>query len=83
VAVGTFDVCTSGADVVDREANPSSSLGDEGGLVKSLVNAIDGIVLHGKQEAGAHLRLWCTSIKQSRCSMGKPLLTDQVIGGNS
>ena len=65
---------------MDREANASSCLGDEGSLVKSLVYAINGIVLHGDQEAGAHLWLWCTGIEQSWCRMGEPLLTDQVIG---
>ena len=80
MAVRAFDVGASGADVVDREADASGCLGDEGGLMKSLVYAIDRILFHCEQEAGAHLGLWRASIEQSRCCMGEPLLTDQVIG---
>lgn len=47
--------------------------------MKSLKDSVNGVVLHGKEEAAAHLGLRSTSVEQSGSSMSKPFLTYQII----
>jgi hypothetical protein len=52
VAVGAADVRVRRADVVDRQADAAGVLGDHGALLERVVDTVDGVFLHGQQEAG-------------------------------
>ena len=56
-AVGSFDVGSCGADVVDGQADASSVLRNFRALLQGVVDAGDAVLLHGEQEAAGHLRL--------------------------
>src|SRR5690606_601765 len=77
---GALDIRTRSANVVDRKTNTTGALRDQRALLQGIVNTFDGIVLHGKQEAGRHLWFGRTSIEESRRSMRKPLFAQQVVG---
>ena len=82
MTVCTFDVGSSRSNIMDMQADASGCLGNQGCLMEGVIDSIDGVVLHCKQKAGAHLWLWGTGIEESRCSVREPFLTDQIIRVN-
>ena len=63
MAVSPFNVAPSGPDVANADPYSSSRFRDQSALFKGIIDAFDGIRLHGQQEAGTHLRLWRPAIK--------------------
>ena len=50
VAVGASDVAPRGADLVHGETDAPSGLADQGGVLQSVVDALDTVVKHLNQE---------------------------------
>ena len=72
----TGAVCT---DVRTVDADTTRPLGDVCTLLERLVDTVDGIILHRHQEAGRHLRAFCTGVEQRGRRMRKVLLAHQVV----
>lgn len=56
-SIGASDIGTRSADIVNRQSNSTSVLGDDGALLEGFVDAVNGIFLHRDQETGGQLRL--------------------------
>ena len=78
-AVGAPDVRLGGTDVVHREPDAASILGDLRALLERVVNALDGVVLHGEKEARRELRLRRACVEERRRRMGVELLRHELI----
>ncbi|KAH3677659.1 hypothetical protein OGATHE_000313 [Ogataea polymorpha] len=78
-AVGSSDVRPGGSNVVNVQTNASGSLGDQSTGLEGVIDAVDGVVLHGNQETGRHLRMRSTGIKQSWRRVGEEFLRHQVV----
>ena len=57
---------------MDVESDSAGGFGDESAVLESVVNAFDGVVLHGQQEARRHLRTTSSRVEQRRGSVGEP-----------
>ena len=79
VAVGPGNVGAGGANAVDIEADTSGRLGDEGALLQSVVDSLDGVAGHRQQEAGAELGAGRGRVEQSWGGVSEQLLREQVI----
>src|SRR6201999_2166935 len=55
-AIGAAYIGTGGPDIMDGQTDAAGALGDLGGLFERVIDAIDAVILHGKKEAGTHLR---------------------------
>jgi len=53
--IGSSDVGSSGTDTMDVETDPASTFWNKGTLLHCIVNTVNGILLHGEQEAGGQL----------------------------
>ena len=79
VAVRTCDIRVLSSDAVHSEANATRVLANQGRLLQCVVDALDGILSHGQQEAGAHLGLSSARVEQRGRRVREPLLTHQII----
>lgn len=63
VSISTCDVRSSGANVVNVDANSTGSLGDHGTVLEGVVDALDRVVFHTNEEARGELRIRCPSVE--------------------
>ena len=68
VTVGTGNVGSLGSDVVNVKTDTTSSLGDLGTSLESLVDALDRVVPHGDKETRRHLGVGGTRVEELRIS---------------
>ena len=79
-AVGTTDVGLGGTDVGDGHADAASVLGDDGELLEGVVDAVDGVLLHGEEEARGHLGVGSSGVEESGGGMGEESVRQKVVG---
>ena len=79
-SVGAADIRLGGADGVNAEADATSALGDEGALLQSLVDTLDRVGIHSKQEARRHLGVGGAGIEESWSGVREPALAEVVVG---
>lgn len=79
IAVGSRNVGSGSADVVNAETDAAGSLGDESACFEGIVNALDRVVLHGHEEARRQLRMRSSGVEESRRSVGEVTLRHEVV----
>ena len=79
-AVGALDVAAGGAHVVHGQPDAAGALRDQRAVLQRVVDAVDGVVLHREQEAGAELGLGRAGVEEGGRGVGEPPLAHQVVG---
>jgi hypothetical protein len=79
-AVGAADVGVGGADVVDGEADASGELGDARARLERLVDPVDGVVLHGQEEARGELGARGAGVEEGGRGVREEALGHEVVG---
>lgn len=78
--VGAFDVGAGGAHVVHGQPDAAGALRNQGAVLQRVVNAVDGVVLHREQKAGAELGLGRAGVEERGRGVGEPPLAHQLVG---
>ena len=65
---------------MDAEAYTARTLGDFGGLFEGIVNAVNRVILQGKEKATRKLRFGGPGIEQGGGGVGEPTLAEQFVG---
>ena len=79
-SVGAADVGRGGADVVDGQTDAAGGLGDARALLEGIVDALDGILLHGDEETRRQLGAGGTRVEERGGRVGHPALGEHVVG---
>ena len=65
---------------MDAETDTTGGLGDHRAVLESVVDALDGVVFHGEEEARAQLRVRSAGIEEGRGGVCKVALGHEVVG---
>ena len=57
-AIGAAYIGAGGPDIMDGQTDAAGALGNLGGLFEGVIDAVDAVILHGKQEAGTPSAVW-------------------------
>ena len=52
-------------DIMNAETNTSSGLADHSAVLQSVIDTLDGVVLHAHQETRTELRMRSTGVEES------------------
>ena len=64
---------------MDSKANSSSILRNDSALLEGVEDALNRVLLHGEEEARAHLRLRGTRVEEGRGRVSEPLVAHKIV----
>jgi hypothetical protein len=75
-----LELSPCGPNVVDIEPDATSSLRNHCAGLQGVVDALNGVVLHGDEEAGGELRVRCAGVEEGRAGVCEETLRHEVVG---
>mmetsp|Transcript_92793 Transcript_92793/g.267929 ORF Transcript_92793/g.267929 Transcript_92793/m.267929 type:complete len:324 (+) Transcript_92793:1478-2449(+) len=81
-SVGAADIGGRSTNIVNRHSDTSGVLGDDCTVLERLVDTVDGVFLHGQEEARTHLRVFTSSVEQGGSGVREVLAGKHVVGFN-
>ncbi len=79
-SIGSSNVGLAGTNVVAGKTNSPGILGNDGTVLEGVVDSVDGVILHGQEEARRHLRSVGSGIEQGGCGVGEVTLGEAFVG---
>ena len=81
-SVGAGNVGLTGTNVVCGKTNATGVLGNDGTVLECIINSVNGVFLHGQEEARGHLRLGGSGVEEGRSGMSKIAFGQEIVGLN-